>query len=471
MRAVVSEEPSHVASQAPASAISGCPASSEARADLHRDEICHCGALHPVRKNATEAHLRGWGLPTHACPATPYLLTEYPELHKRWLSEGRVLVHCSSSGGFGDYLRSIPSVVVLSMMLELALVLLCDVPVFDSLNLKREQELHKHMPKMFWGPHFDWRVRVKLGANHSSPRSHSAPRNQSTPSNRAVHPHFMPGHETEVPGKYSIIRDLTGQQMVRYTRAPHAARVYSNAFAHARRLIKFNMVWAKEKLGAYAEHANEMDIDHCMLRYILAPTEMLSRRLDETLGAKTSREGSLLIHAVSTHVRVGDVSFANAGWASNSWKHSDDVRNNLFLRDVPASLQCLLRASETAGGACMPCILVSDSPAVGACARLALDAPVLTVGVAVHMLASDGALVASELNVAKIFVDWWLLARSLVSVEFGAGSAFFASARGFKQVSSPKAIVIPMAGNVSTTGQRQSMLRACGAPHARATRE
>ena len=111
----------------------GCPAGA-ARQALHKGERCHCGrnitnALNSQNASGSRHRLprldttTGWGLPSHACPATGYLLSEYPALHQKWLKEGRVLVHCSTSGGFGDYLRSIPSVVVLSMLLELALVL------------------------------------------------------------------------------------------------------------------------------------------------------------------------------------------------------------------------------------------------------------------------------------------------------------------------------------------------------------
>lgn len=126
----------------------GCPTTPSERQALHSGERCHCGRSSATGLQPAPGNESGWGLPTSKCPATPYLLREYPESHRRWLSEGRVLVHCSTSGGFGDYLRSIPSVVVLSMMLELALVLQCDVPTFDPLNPKREQALHKRMPRM-----------------------------------------------------------------------------------------------------------------------------------------------------------------------------------------------------------------------------------------------------------------------------------------------------------------------------------
>ena len=290
------------------------------------------------------------------------------------------------------------------------------------------------------GPHFDWGVRVRLGANESS-----------------RHP-----REIAVTGKFDIIHDLTGAQMRAYPRAARATRVYSNAFAHPRRLIKFNMAWAKPRLGDFAERANDMDIDHCMLRYVLAPTKELSEHADATLGERATRVGTQLVRAVATHVRMGDSMFAHAGWSNNRWGAAEELRDNPFARNVPASLKCIMRASELSRGDCAPCVLMSDSSTVGACAKTALDAPVLTAGVAIHVLASDSQLVNAERNVDKIFIDWWLLARSLVSVEFAVGSAFFATATGYKQASSPHARLIKM-GNTTTAAQRESALRACGA--------
>ncbi|KAL1529753.1 hypothetical protein AB1Y20_000689 [Prymnesium parvum] len=419
----------------------GCPRAPAALQALHQHERCHCGP-----PNATEPAGRDhrpparWGLPTHACPATPYLLHEYPQLHRRWLSEGRVLVHCSTSGGFGDYLRSIPSVVVLSMMLELALVLQCDVPTFDPLNPKREQSLHRHMPRLFAGPHFDWGVRVRLGSNLSA--SHAA-----APS----------------PAAFDVLRDLTAQQMRRYERAGRAVRVYSNAFAHARRLIKFNMAWARPRLGAYAEKPNEMDIDSCMLRYLLAPTERLLGLADAAMGVRTPRDGAQLLRVLSTHVRIGDAAFSNAEWSATPWKFPGR-RFNPFVSNVTASLECILKASAAADGACLPCVVVSDSEEVIDCSKHALEAPVLTAGVAVHILASEHKQASLDVNIHKIFTDWWLLARSLVSVEFDAGSAFFGTANGYRLASSSqgKRVVFPGVNHTAAALARACSIRATG---------
>ena len=332
------------------------------------------GGQHPLG-NASH----GWGLPTHLCPATPYLLHEYPKLHRQWLAEGRYLVHCSTSGGFGDYLHSIPSVLVLSMLTELALVLRCDVPTFDPSNPQREQRLHEYLPHVFTGPHIDWTPRVQL----SGPREQYV-RPIPRPSGTAGATNW-----TSSAG-YMVLPSLQAHQMMRYSRSPVSMRVYSNGFTHARRLIKFNMGALRTKLGFYAEHANDVDMDSCFLRYLFSPTDYLTRavdhvlqttrssRLSSSLGAAASslttgdstlasiagsikaatpnvahpmmqmpRSGTSLAPYVATHIRVGDSVFRNSEWtAQHMWSRSQEYRNSTFLSNVPASLRALMRASE-----------------------------------------------------------------------------------------------------------------------------
>ena len=122
-----------------------------------------------------------------------------------------------------------------------------------------------------------------------------------------------------------------------------------------------------------------------------------------------------------------------------------ELRRHTFARAPARSLQCLMRASAAADGRCLPCAVVSDSEWVERCARTVLDAPILTPGVAVHMLASDAARVRTAANVDKIFLDWWLLARSRVSVQLSGGakgSSFFETAVRFKRASSRDGLVV-----------------------------
>ena len=101
--------------------------------------------------------------------------------------------------------------------------------------------------------------------------------------------------------------------MTGYQRAKGAMRVYSNAFAHPRRIMKFNSGWAAPRLGEYFAKANAIDIDGCLLRYLLAPTRRLSAALEAAVGAGAGDlSGRQLVEAVSAHVRMGDSVFKNA---------------------------------------------------------------------------------------------------------------------------------------------------------------
>lgn len=53
---------------------------------------------------------------------------------------------------------------------------------------------------------------------------------------------------------------------------------------------------------------------------------------DKALGERTPRSGLKLARITATHVRVGDKVFSNADWAVHGWRHSDDLRDNPFLR-------------------------------------------------------------------------------------------------------------------------------------------
>uniref|UniRef100_A0A7S3AIQ8 Uncharacterized protein n=1 Tax=Haptolina ericina TaxID=156174 RepID=A0A7S3AIQ8_9EUKA len=184
-----------------------------------------------------------------------------------------------------------------------------------------------------------------------------------------------------------------------------------------------------------------MDIDTCLLRYLLAPRLRLNTLAERALGEKLPLSGLALGGFTATHVRLGDSVFQNAEWTKHGWRHSADSRNNPFARHVEGSLRCLMRSSEI-GRDCMPCVLVSDSELVERCAVEALDSPIIPSGVPVHILASESGLASTEANIDKIFTDWWLLARALVSVDWGVGSAFSRTATAFKLASSSSAVVV-----------------------------
>lgn len=399
-----------------------CLAQDETRWGVQQDSRCSCASpASPKHADTTaEEHHHGWGLPTHACPATSYMVEAYPALHRKWLSEGRVLVHCSTSGGFGDYVKSLPSVVVLSMLTELALVLQCDVPAFDAWNKQRANELPRHLARLFAGAHFDWSIAVRLNSSAN------------------------------------VIKGLDVTK--RYSRSATSLRVFNNAFAYVRRLIKFNAQALKNKLGPYSDAPNDYDIDSCFLRYLLQPRPALTTMLDQALKKRTPRSGQRLVNAAATHVRMGDAVFKNDGWKDNKWMTASELRLNTFAQAPSRSLRCLMRASEITGvkgpHGCTPCVVVSDSPWVEQCARAILADPVITPGVAAHMLASGSDVIAQQANVDKIFLDWWLIARSQMSVDLGQGgkpSNFFWTAVGFKKISAPTGVVLRVNGSQLAT--------------------
>ena len=174
---------------------------------------CRCGASLHTSSPPEEAH---WGLPTPGCSSVPmhrwtaFLVNEYPAAHRRWRSQGRVLVHCTSSAGLGDYLRGLPAVMVLSILTELALTLHCDMPMMDS---GRPAPVPGHLPHYFQGPHFNW----------------------AWPS----------------PRRPNATIELEGKQMRSWSAWPRdeAVRVISTGSTHARRILKFNSRWAERRFG------------------------------------------------------------------------------------------------------------------------------------------------------------------------------------------------------------------------------
>ena len=70
--------------------------------------------------------LRSPRQPGHSTPATgscAYFEDAYPAQHARLLSEGRLLLYCPSSSGFGAWLFGLQSLVAASVLTERALIL------------------------------------------------------------------------------------------------------------------------------------------------------------------------------------------------------------------------------------------------------------------------------------------------------------------------------------------------------------
>ena len=91
----------------------------------------------------------------HSTPATgscAYFEDAYPAQHARLLSEGRLLLYCPSSSGFGAWLFGLQSLVAASVLTERALILAC--PGFATCGDGRGVE--RTIRKWFRGRGFDW---------------------------------------------------------------------------------------------------------------------------------------------------------------------------------------------------------------------------------------------------------------------------------------------------------------------------
>ena len=149
------------------------------------------------------------------------------------------------------------------------------------------------------------------------------------------------------------------------------------------------------------------------------------------------------------HLRVGDKAFTHAGWSKSPWLFSFDSRPSPFYESPKAAFECLARLSRSAadltranerGAApaqCMSCVVVSDSVEVEQCARRTLTAPIVTPGLAVHLAASAGELASEQLNVQRIFLDWFLIAQSHATLLLTAASSFSDTAFRYKAASAP----------------------------------
>ena len=404
-----------------------CLKDGETRASLQRGERCRCPLVRSSRR--PQSHKGGmgeaWGLPTHQCPAGDYLLRSYPAQHAVWLAQGRVLFHCSSSLGFGDYLRSIPPALVVAISMELALLLQCDIPTFDPLNPKRPVLHGQHVGRLFDGAHFAWDADPPPAAAVKTAR-------------------------------------ITGYGMQRYDRAAGPTRLYSGPFDQVKRLLKTATNHTRSLFGPLATRqwlarASNLPLRGCLLRYLLRPSARLTAMVDEVLGVRTPRSGAQLAAAVAMHVRMGDAAFKNREWGERStgaqrWKFGSELRWNTFAEHPSRALQCLMRASDLTGlhtpngragrgsgdesGArlrdsahgCLPCVFVSDSGWAERCARAVLMSPIIPPGKPIHSGASDTESVQSQANIDRIYLDWWLLARARVSVNVGQRSGVARSA-------------------------------------------
>ena len=296
---------------------------------------CACGPHHDAagspRSHARPRVPTGWGLPTAMCPASTFLTDEFPALHRRWLRDDRVLYHCPDASGLGDFMRGIPSSFLLSILLELAFVIDCDLVQWSR---GRQVRTNAFVKRFFVGPHFDWRYSGKA----------------RVPCSPAGTPWRL---------KSNLMHNHVA-------RAPNSTRVLVKPSVSARRFVRINEHKLAPLLGAFYVNASHDTTEGCLLRYLLAPSPRLHElTLDRANYAhpgplpaswlSTMGNGQRLIPAVTMHVRVGDHTFFRNASAveeaakSRAWKEFlNETRETPFSSGhAGRAMQCLAVASAT----------------------------------------------------------------------------------------------------------------------------
>ena len=394
------------------------------------------GASLGARSRRSRRRQPRWGLPTAACPAPRYLTHDYPRLHRERLRRGDVLYHCSNTGALGDYPRSIPEALVLSIVLDRAFLLQCDIT-------NRDEGVKITWPTAiaayFFGAHFDWRLPpMPAGLVHNSSNVTALDAVNTVPRYRDLNLTEFRQQTVGALRVHSAGRSWTAWRVL--ARSPDVA----------------------ERFGALA-NLPPLRLNGCLLRYLFKPTKHLSNLLVQAFPSASVRviAGGGLLPSAAMHIRVGDSvwsrhsPFASTGRAGlprgldRPWRWSLETRDSLFSRYPLRAMQCLMRASrvrpETEPGGtaapassaihtCLSCIVVGDATElIEECARRALVSPILTNHVAMHPVVAGryGFDAHRRLSNEKSVVDWYLLARSHTVVTFGL-SAFAGTALWFR---------------------------------------
>ena len=132
--------------------------------DVH-EAVAHASATNAHAPAAVHSTAnQAWGLPTQLCPASPFLLKGYPESHSQWRAQGRVLYGCTTAGALGNSLRVLPTLFLIAIFLDLALVLddsaCANVSLLENGHavdpVSKHATFRRLLPRSFRGPHFDW---------------------------------------------------------------------------------------------------------------------------------------------------------------------------------------------------------------------------------------------------------------------------------------------------------------------------
>ena len=367
---------------------------------------CRCDkpAAMPASDDVTPLPTSSWGLPSAGCPGnwTRYWTEVYPQQHRAWKAQGRVVVHCTHHTGLGNYLRSVPGALVYSMITEQALTLHCDDPQIMRSEGGRLVGMAQTVSRFLRGPHFDWNFEWQLPPSAPTVDLYAV---MSNPDKFA----WNASRGSRAKSMHSVFP----RRLFQFTkRMPYFERYFGSTTAP----------WIKRK---------DSNLDGCLLRYLFAPKPELLRAAHQATGLHSSG-GAELMPLAAMHVRVGDSVFAHDGWrAGGRWFAAAEMRTSPYDANPAAAFACLARLSdrgapareggrgeggrgEGRGGAarCMGCVVVSDSSEVEECARRLLNGPIVTPGHAVHLSASSHQEAHDTTNVRRIFLDWFLLAQS-----------------------------------------------------------
>ena len=457
-----------------------------------------------------------WGQPNPQCPAGSKLQA-FAAAHEHRKRNGRILLHCETASGLGNYLRSVPVAALLAMVLELALVLECDevLPDHDGGHAAGLSHL---LSTYFRGPLFDWRAPAQTHPQHPTLGHASLAELGKTPTVlmlRRAPVRVLDMRRKESLERWDVRNWSNTQGGVRLLTSGSTnlgailhrllSRPDNLAAAHSRLGVTIGSVRALKlatKVTSSAMSTASSALAGCLLFAVLAPTPHLvallarvpnSPRVGGGGSAGRERSGTMRLHqSVGAHVRTGDAAFTRDA-TKLRWRFSSVHHMSAFHHSPVGAMRCLQQASSdglehrgTTRG-CLGCFLASDSPVAIRCARRLLAAPTLTDGEAVHLGVAPAALTRRAGSVDKIFLDWWLLARSRVLINFQAEllreprnasenpmahpskwtlgrahtSSFVETALMFRDASSPHGRTIKLSPRAPLDSQR-ALLAQCG---------
>ena len=402
------------------------------------NETCTCAA--PMGSSSSLPADERWGLPSDGCPAAPYLVDEYPKRHAALIAEGRILIHCARSNNFGNYLQSVPSAVLMSVLTDRALILECDVEGAAINVTLTSQKLHRY----FRGPHFSWRLPQHRAATRAGPRDPGACDrrwryareldNSCLPSNDAL--------------KTVHLESGGARELLFGAGTAGGVRVTSEANTYTDKLLANPELRASAVMILGGKLVSHRNLDGCLLRYVLRPSARLEELLRATMNTPRVSSTTGLLLNVGAHVRRED----NAGGAAPlGWKYASWKYHSVFdLAGPRVALRCVAHASRAPEGEasrCLGCSVASSSAEVEQCAVAALPGALRTAGSPAML-----GLGRSAADEDRVFVDWWVLARSAVLVLFGFSldgqsshyhfSTFAKSALIFRDASSRRGTVL-----------------------------